>query len=422
MLKFIKEKLKLAKHRFALIYFCIIMIIFLPGALTLPSHSFRSAIVTAVGIDKIDDEFEVCFLTLSDIDKTNMCENTKLISGKGKSVANAIVKIETQVGRKIRMGHVGYVVISKEVAKMNIVEILNTLILTSKLPNTVSLVMTNSKSKDLLKEGNQLEQSSSFKLREIIHNEFNETFTKDTNIDKFLQGYLSPTGISTLGVVELEDSDAMGIDAGGGSSNATSQGQNDTHETSGDQSKSNKPSVIHFKNEHAVFQNGKFKFMLTQEEMDGINWLVENDIKKIFTIHNVNSQGFNNATISFEVVRQKVNSKAHFKNGIPTVKFDLSIVIDIAEILDETQLGESLKEFVLTDDIMQTIQFQIKKEVAYSINSLRQKNADVVGVYKILYKDYKNFVDFFDKLSNKNEFLKDVKFELQIYCQLVSNK
>ena len=69
MLNRIKEKLRQVKHNFAFIYFCIVMVIFLPSALVLPSHSFRSAIVTAIGIDKVENDFEVSVLTISDIDK-----------------------------------------------------------------------------------------------------------------------------------------------------------------------------------------------------------------------------------------------------------------------------------------------------------------------------------------------------------------
>ncbi len=415
MLKFIKEKFRQIKHKFAFIYFCVIMICFLPSALIMPSHSFRSAIVTAIGVDldKQSQGVEVSVLTISKIDKTNMNENTKLVSGKGNSVADALINIEIQIGRKIRMGHVGYVAISQEVANTNIVDILNNLIITNQLPNTVSLVMTNQSSKQLLENANKLSQSSSFKLREVIHNEFNETFTKDTNIDKFLQGYLSPIGISTLGVVEILSDGTKGIDSNSSSDVTNSQNQ--------ENSSSNKPkdtqSIICLKKEHAVFENGKLKFVLTEKEMDGLNWIVENNLKKIFSIKDNSEQ-----TITFEVIKQKVNKKVKYVNSMPTIKYNISLVLDIAEISNGINKKSSLIEFSLTEQIKEKINNKIKQEISYSINSMRDKKIDVFGVYNALNSNPQKLKDFLNSLSDQQDFLSYVKFEVETNCKLVSNK
>ena len=386
------------------------MIVFLPSALIMPSHSFRSAIITAIGIDKDSEQIEVSVLTISKIDKTNMNENTKLVSGKGNSVADAIINIEIQIGRKVRMGHVGYVAISQEVAKDNIVEILNNLILTNKLPNTVSLVMTNQTSKQLLEKANNLAQSSSFKLREVIHNEFNETFTKDTNIDKFLQGYLSPTGISTLGVVEILKDESSGIESSSSNSDTSSQ-------SSSSSSKNEDKEIICLKNEHAVFENGKLKFVLTKEEMSGLNWIVENNLKKHFSI-----QKSDETIITFEVIKQTINTKVNYKNNIPTIKYNISLVVDIAEILNSQDKKSPLIEFALTEEIKDEINNKIKQEISYSINSMRDKKCDIFGVYNTLNNNPQKLKEFLNIINDKEDFLDYIKFEVSIFCQLVSNK
>ena len=424
MIKHIKEKIRQARHKFAFLYFLLIMVIYVPYALTLPSHSFRSAIITAIGVDTYEQGVEVSVLTLSDISKTNMGENTKLVSGNGITVANAISSIEINLGRKIRMGHVGFVAVSKEVASNNIVDILNTLILTSKLPNTVPLVMVDKSSKELLKKTNELEQSSSFKMREIIHTEFNETFSKDTNIDEFLKGYLSPLSISTVGYITIDSDQSNGIDAGGGSSNSNEQGQKDLLGTSmgGGQGEKQEDSIINFRNEHAIFVNGKFKYVLSKQEMDGINWIAENGLKKVFTIDGVTEQGLNDAKITFEVTRQTVNPKVKFKNNKPTLTFDLSIVIDIAEISQKGVSGIPLREFVLTKSIKDKIKSKIKQEISFSINKMRENKTDVVGIFQSIYNNYSDFEKFWDTLDDKEDFLSFVKIDASIYCQMVSNK
>ena len=232
MLKELKNILIRIKKSFAFSYFILIMIIFLPTAITMPSLSFRSAIITAIGVDRSLEGVEVSVLTLSEISKDNMGENTKLVAGTNSTVASAISSIESQIGRKLRMGHVGYIAISKDLASENIANVLNNLIITTKLPNTVSLVVSEGSAKDILKQTDQLEQSSSFKIREIIQNEFNVNYTKDTSVDAFLKGYLSETSTSTLGYIKLTNDDNQGLNSSENSgANGSSSAKNSNSST-----------------------------------------------------------------------------------------------------------------------------------------------------------------------------------------------
>ena len=208
----IKKLLKTIVSCFMFSYFLVIMVFLLPNAVTLQSHSFRSSIVTAIGLDPSDNEIEMSVLTISDISLETKTEATKVMSGKGKTLAKAVSELEGKTGRRIRMGHVGYIVISKDFASQDIAVVLNNLIITTKLPNTVSLILSEDKAKDVLIQANALENNSSYKLREVIQNEFSENFTKDTSIDSFLKGYYSNIGVSTIGFVKLESDNVNGID------------------------------------------------------------------------------------------------------------------------------------------------------------------------------------------------------------------
>ncbi len=410
MIKNIKNYIKKFRNCFALSYFILIMLIFLPSAITMPSLSFRGAIITAIGIDKVDEEVEFSVLTLSDISKDNMGENTKVVCGKNSSVANAISSIESQIGRRLKMGHVGYVIISQSFASDDIANVLNTLTITTKLPNSVSLILSRDSAKDVLNQASKLEQSSMYKLREIIQNEFNVNYTKDTSLDNFLKGYFSETKTSTLGYIKLENDISQGISAGqetDGSSQASNQSDNNSQQ-------SNSNSVISLQREHAVFVNGKLKYILSVDEMKGINWVVENNLQQLITIDNVNEQGLNNASVSFEVQQNQIKPSVIYRNNRPIITFELSLKLNTVEIMQETKQTKSPKEIYISDDINNKINDKIKREVALSLNKLRQEKTDVIGVYKILFSDNHNkFDEFLNNLDDKNDFLSYVKINIK---------
>lgn len=415
-----KKNLSKIKHAYALYYFILVLIIFLPTAITMPSLSFRSAIITAIGVDKQEDEIAVSVLALSEISKSEMRENTKLLEGAGSTLANAISNIESAVGRHVRMGHVGYIVISQDFADENIAEVLNTLIVAGKVSNTVPLLMCNGKASDLLDKALNMEQSSSYKMREMINNEFNETFTKDISIDAFLKGYYSDIHISTLGYVTLESESVNGIDSSSGQSGEQSAQPGTS--SGGQASQKEQKNTISYKTEHAVFNKGKFQYLLSEDEMSGVNWIVEGELQKMITITGINEQNMQDASITFAIDSHAISPDVSFIAGKPYVTFEVSLTLAPVEIIqtaDDDQ--KSLKTITLSDEMQEKINDVVKREVAVALTKLRQEKTDVIGVYKLLYNHYRPFMDFLDTLSDKTDFLRYVNIGVDVKSFITSN-
>ncbi len=415
-----KKSLSKIKHAYALYYFIIVLIIFLPTAITMPSLSFRSAIITAIGVDKQEDEIAVSVLALSEISKSEMRENTKLLEGTGTTLANAISNIESAVGRRIRMGHVGYIVISQDFADENIAEVLNTLIVAGKVSNTVPLLMCNGKASDLLDKALNLEQSSSYKMREMINNEFNETFTKNISIDAFLKGYYSDIHISSLGYVTLESESVNGINSSSGQSGEQSaqQGTSSGSQSSQEEQK----NTISYKTEHAVFNKGKFQYLLSEDEMSGVNWIVEGELQKMITITGINEQDMQDASITFAIDSHSISPEVSFIAGKPYVTFEVKLSLSPVEIIQTAEDDKkSLKTITLSDEMQEKINDVVKRKVAVALTKLRQEKTDVIGVYKLLYNHYKPFMDFLDTLSDKTDFLRYVNIGVDVKSVITSN-
>lgn len=414
-MNWLRKSLNKIKHAYALYYFVIVLIIFLPSAITIPSLSFRSAIITAIGVDKQDEEVMVSVLTLSEISKSEMRENVKLLQGSGSTLANAFSSIESSIGRKILMGHVGYVVISEDFATQNVAEVINTLIIAGKVSNTVPLLMCEGKAKDVLDNAQKMEASSSYKMREMINNEFNETYTKDISIDSFLKGYYSDIHISTLGYVTLESQLTNAIDSSSGQSQG---GQSQQSSSQGD---SEQKTAISYKTQHAVFLNGKFKYLFTKEQMRGINWIVESDLQKNLTINGVSEQGLNDASITFTISKHSVTPKVSFLNGKPYVTYEISLTMTPVEIIEANEGARAIKEITLTDELKQKICDVVKSEVAMSLSVMREQKIDVIGVYKLLYNKYRPFMDFLDTLQDREDFLNYVNIGIDVNSFITTN-
>ena len=415
-MNWLRKSLNKIKHAYALYYFVIVLIIFLPSAITIPSLSFRSAIITAIGMDKQDEEVMVSVLTLSEISKSEMRENVKLLQGSGSTLANAFSSIESSIGRKILMGHVGYVVISEDFATQNVAEVINTLIIAGKVSNTVPLLMCEGKAKDVLDNAQKMEASSSYKMREMINNEFNETYTKDISIDSFLKGYYSDIHISTLGYVTLESQLTNAIESSSGQAQGQSQ-----QSSSQEGETSEQKTAISYKTQHAVFLNGKFKYLFTKEQMRGVNWIVESDLQKNLTINGVSEQGLNDASITFTISKHSVTPKVNFLNGKPYVTYEISLTMTPVEIIEANEGARAIKEITLTDELKQKICDVVKSEVAMSLSVMREQKIDVIGIYKLVYNKYRPFMDFLDTLQDREDFLNYVNIGIDVNSFITTN-
>ncbi|MBO5884884.1 MAG: hypothetical protein J6Q51_03715 [Clostridia bacterium] len=421
MLNTIKKYLKKFKKLLVFYYFLLILVLLLPNALTMPSLSFKSAIATAIGLDSVDNGIEISVLTLSDISKDNTSEKTKILSAKDSNISKAISSIEFQIDRKIRMGHVGYVVISKALATQNVGQMLNNLIVSTNLPKTVSLVMSEDKAKDVLNLANKLEHTSSYKLREIIQNEFNENYTKDSNLDLFLKGYFSHISTSTMGSIYLSSNTDDGLNT-----NNEETGGNDTdnktQQKSSSLSSNQEKSVINYKKEHAVFVDGLYKYTLSPDEMIGVNLLGENDLKQIFTINNVFTQGLENAQVTFEIKNKQIQTLIEYRNGKPIIEYDIALNINPIEIIQDNKKRLSPQELRVDEEVNQKINDQVKKYVAIAIEKMRQEKTDLINIYEILYTNsYKKFMSFLENLDIKEDFLSFVQVKIKVSSKIMTN-
>ena len=404
-----------------ILYYFVLLVFFVPNALTLPSLSFRTAIVTAVGVDSKDDQIEVSILTLSQVGQGDNKEQNKMVSATGKRVSDAIGLIELRLGRKVQMGHVKFVLLSEQLAQNDISNLIDCFIRTSKISNSVTLVICKDNAKQLLSAANKLTENSSYNLSEIISNDYNDTFTKETSIDYFFKGYFSPNKISSLGYISMTNDESGGIPV---ESQVPSEqgGADDTNpkqkseETNSEQDK----NIISFNRENVIFKNGKMLRVLDKKDMDGLNWISTESTHQYITLENYTEkqQNLENATITMEVVEKFVRDEVNFEKGIPTITFYIVLELNMLEIIQQND-NISNSDIKMTPKLLQAISDKAKQQFCYSVNKLKNDNTDVVNAYQLLNsKEHKKFQKMLKSLNNPEEYLKYVQFRMDIVAGL----
>ncbi len=423
MLGRLKAILKASSESLMFTYFIIIMIILLPNAIVMPSQSFKSQIITAIGIDGKVDDIEMSVLALSNLSKDNMSETTKVISGKGQTIANAVFSIERQVGRSLKMGHVGYIVLSKSLTDNDITKILNNLIITTKLPNTISLVICEDSAKSVLDSASKLEQTSSYKFREMIQNEYNEDFAQETSLDAFLKGYYSPNSSSSLGYVSLTKNELLGVEVDNSSSEEMNSGSSDESNMSNNSSNENaQNNVIEYSNRQSVFKNGIFQYILSNEETEGLNFIVENNLQKLITINDVNSQGLIDGTITFDILSEKLTVNTKIENNKPQILYNISLKLKVMEVISKNENKIAEDRLVLDDEINAKISEYVKQKIAILIKKMKQEKTDIANIYNYFESsNYSKLMSFMNTLQNKDDYLSYMQIKVNVKSKLSTN-
>ena len=112
-----KDMLKTALKTPMFLILLVILSVYGFSALGKPAEINTYAVVTSIGIDKIDEgdlNYEISLLTFIPIAEQSFTETYKVVSSKGRSVSEAMDFAGLHIGRQVGLSHVKLVVLNKE--------------------------------------------------------------------------------------------------------------------------------------------------------------------------------------------------------------------------------------------------------------------------------------------------------------------
>ena len=166
----------------------------------------RTAIITALAIDYTDSDslYEVTAqIAVPEATDANTESKHAQIIGKGGTIAGAIKNVGDVSGWYPNMSFCNLLIISRDMAKTNVLTALDFFSKTLRLQDSALVVMADEKAKDLLYDSTPLDDISSFALQKIIIK--NAGFKNDvvvTDIKNFCTGYYSSNSSSYMPIIK----------------------------------------------------------------------------------------------------------------------------------------------------------------------------------------------------------------------------
>lgn len=346
------------------------------------------SIATGIAIDKCDEGIEVSFLISNTSTGSNNGQSQSdqaeivVYSGKGESIYEAIKDIALVTPKEIYIGHSSIIMISDEVAKDGIGDILDFFL---RYPNirkdSLVVLSKNSKAKDVLKITTPL---TSFPSQNIIEN---ITYTSklqgtvhSTEFNDLIKTLLGDGGNISLSSVKIEGNVKKG--------------------SSQDNLNSSKPDASLKLDTLGIFKNDKLIKWVSKNESRGIN-IINGNIHEMYIKIKVND-GY--VILATEYLKPNIKFKLNKNN--PKVDIDIEGKAQIVEVNSNINLN-SMKDIKKLENLANKKLIQMSNE---GINVAKENKTDLFS--------------FGDKFSKKYpKYFKNIKssWDDEEFCDLDVN-
>lgn len=380
-----------------------------------PAEINRFAIVTAVGIDKAEQEdfdYEVSLLTFVPIPEQTFTEVYKVISASGNSIEEALDYAGLYTGRQVGLSHIKTIVLSEDLFDEDVTKVLDYLMKDKEVSSSTKLIAMDGKAKDFLNAVKDLDSQSSYSVSEIVAYNEHYIYATGCSLEAFFKGYFSPTKASIVPVFSLQSGDDEGISTenGGGGGEQTSSGG------SGGKSGGQGGRQIVNNGDAIVFKNGEKQKDISGDDIVKINYFRGEFKTGGITIEDFNGEPFGKASLSFDISGKKLRNKVVFENGIPTIYTDIKFTVTLSEVEQEDeQFNKDVDLYNVTKNETSQIEKQIKREMAEALEIMREAKTDVANFYTLMYNtDKKSFKRFLDSLDDKEDYLRYTLFKTSV--------
>ena len=399
--------------------FIFISIVFGFPALGKDAEIDTYAIVTAIGLDKSEEnqeEIELSLLTFVPVAEQTFTEKYKVVKASGKSVSEALNFAGLHFGREVGLSHVKTLVINEDLFEDNITLEMDYLARNKSLALSTTLICTDAKASEFLEAVQSLDSESSIKLDDLIQFNNDYIYSEESTIEMFYKGLYNPSRTAIVSFISLDSEDMEGFTVTDGESSGSSeQNQNGSSSQSG-----TKKQIVN-DGDSILCKDGKMVQKIFRQDMKKIN-LIRGTFKLgSIVIENFSDDLFRNARLTFEMTDNKINRQVQFINGIPVVYIDVKLYVHLTEAQEEDmEIKENTDYKNISDEAIKKLEFEVKNSIKQGIDILRENKCDIHDIYTLLNNsNRREFQRFLNKLDDKDDFLNFVIFKIGV--QIYSN-
>ena len=382
-----------------------------PQTIGLSEQSQTESIVTAIGIDKNNNEYEVSLQYIIP-NTSNGSEGLKIVSEKGESVGSAIEKIKLQLGKLSGFAHCKFLAFNDSACEENFTSLLDFFIRRKTNTNNIILINTPDSAKDLLSMSSKLDSELYSFLNNNYSNNELEDFHDLKTVGDYYGSYFSPVKCIFINSVSIKDNSSSSSGNESGSSESTSGSQ-----SSSSNSNSQEPKELENKGKLLIIKNAKKLLTLNEEESDNLNLFNPKVKRDNFTVKNYSEGHLKNADILFNVLNKLYSTQAYFKDGKPYYKINLKLYVRTGEVISQnlTQKDYAVLQEDFSPKLISKMQEEVLKNLKSAENNFKENNYDVIDCYAWFLKTRnKELKAYLKTLKNPEEFIKNVNFEYNI--------
>ena len=258
--------MRLKRAKFLLLSVFILLSFFLSNDLELINVE-KTSIITAIAMDKEKDDYLITAqIAVPEATDTNTENQKAQLSGKGKTVGEAIKDLGNTSGWFPKLAFCNLIILGNELASENVVKVLDYFAKTLRVQDSALVVLAEKSGKEILSLSTPLDNISSFAVQKILLKTIGfDADVAHNDIKTFCTGYYSLNSSSFLPIIKVISADSGSGDKGESADNSTSSGSSSSSQ--GDKAKgSNSDSNNLFDvRTTALFKNGKKVGELNEE-------------------------------------------------------------------------------------------------------------------------------------------------------------
>ncbi|MDF2865745.1 MAG: gerKC4 [Clostridia bacterium] len=401
--------------------------------INIPGNIEQNYFVLAVGIDKANDGVNKFKLTAIGEKFNATSGDTSSTSGKsaeivtvdGNTMFETVRNFALFKSKSVFWGHIKYILISEEVAKENILDILDFFIRDHELRfDTTIVIVKDTSAESFIRSGEQIKQFTVDLLDGVFHNIGKLSLTYEIRLSDVMQTFnnvycsayipaismvsrkndeisTSKVGNSTVpigggkpvGTTLAEEnilkeeinseSDSKSKEEDSSKSDSSSN-QGDNLQSSGstpkDSTSTKEKDILYLNlNGFAVFDGVKLLGYVSDYMARGLNWINSNIVSTIIVVKDEKEKD-----VSMEVINSSSKIKIDLDGNIPQASININFSTNIGEVMSQDNIFNEVE----LSKIIEKQNDIVKKEAESIIEFAQKNNLDILGISDAIYHQH----------------------------------
>ena len=385
--------MKIVRSKIFILIFLAVFVLFLTNDFKLINVE-KTAIITAIAVDKQEEDYIATVqIAVPEATDTNTENQKAVISGKGKTVAEAIKDIENVSGWYPRLAFCNLIILGKNFQSENVITVLDYFVKTLRIQDSAIVVFSDEEAYKLLEKATPMDNISSFAIQKIILKDpgFDKNIAT-VNIKDFAVSYYSRNSSSYMPYVTVstakpdDKQSSSGESSGGsdGSSGESSGGSGSSSSGSSGNSTNNKGETVFNATKTALFKKGFLVGKLEKNHTLAFNLITADAVETAINVRvNRNQTEYN---YMLRILRNSRSIKIKNENGTLKLYINLNAYCKISDTDDNSYTGSYSDYSALPREVKENAEKSLEKDIKELLEISKKTNCDILKLDEKIYK------------------------------------